>query len=114
MKTSFKTSRTAAWYAQEKHRRRLAAGPLSFPSVAPVLSGLTSVGATLTSTSGTWSGAPTFQYRFMRDGVYITGYQATNTYIIVVADQSYSVACQVFATTPSGVTSSFSNSIAVP
>ena len=43
-------------------------------SVAPAVSGVGTVGQVLTSTSGTWSGSPTFVYQWKRDGATNIGY----------------------------------------
>jgi hypothetical protein len=47
------------------------AGPLS--TIAPVVSGTATVGQTLSTTNGTWTGTPTivFTYQWQRNGVNI-------------------------------------------
>jgi hypothetical protein len=78
-------------------------------TVAPVISGSLSVGSTLTTTNGTWSGTPTYAYQWKRDGTNISG--ATNqTYVLVTGDIGASITCVVTATS-GGSTSATSNSL---
>ncbi len=55
--------------------------------------------AAATCSPGTWTGtpAPTFSYRWLRDGVAIAG-EAAATYTLQPADQGRSLQCQVIAT----------------
>jgi hypothetical protein len=80
---------------------------------APIISGNTFVGDTLTSTDGTWKGRPTitFAYQWRRNSVDILG--ATNsTYILVGADYANSIDCVVTATNPVGDLEASSNALA--
>jgi hypothetical protein len=80
---------------------------------APIISGDTFVGDTLTSTDGTWKGRPTitFAYQWRRNSVDILG--ATNsTYILVGADYANSIDCVVTATNPVGDLEASSNALA--
>ena len=84
-------------------------------TVAPVVSGTATVGQTLTTTNGTWLGAPapTFTYQWQRTGVDIGG-ATSSTYVLVAADYANTIRCVVRATNsvaPSGVTAN-SNSTA--
>jgi len=84
-------------------------------TVAPVVSGTATVGQTLTTTNGTWTGAPapTFTYQWQRTGVDIGG-ATSSTYVLVAADYANTIRCVVRATNsiaPSGVTAN-SNSTA--
>lgn len=57
-------------------------------TVLPVITGTATVGQTLTSTTGTWTGKPTPVYarQWKRDGVAIIGATAA-TYVLVEADE---------------------------
>jgi hypothetical protein len=84
-------------------------------TVAPVVSGTATVGQTLSTTNGTWTGAPapTFTYQWQRTGVDIGG-ATSSTYVLVAADYANTIRCVVKATNsvaPSGVTAN-SNSTA--
>jgi hypothetical protein len=84
-------------------------------TVAPVVSGTATVGQTLTTTNGTWTGspAPSFTYQWQRTGVNI-GAATSSTYVLVAADYANTIRCVVKATNsiaPSGVTAN-SNSTA--
>jgi hypothetical protein len=78
------------------------------PTVAPAITGTTTVGSTLTCSSGTWSGAPTgYAYQWLRDGVAIAG-AAASTYLLVSDDLGCEVGCSVVATdTYGGETKAF-------
>lgn len=84
-------------------------------TVAPVVSGTATVGQTLSTTNGTWTGAPapTFTYQWQRSSVNISG-ATSSTYVLVAADYANTIRCVVKATNtiaPSGVTAN-SNSTA--
>ena len=81
-------------------------------SVAPVVSGGSHVGQTLTTTNGTWSGSPTYTYQWLRDGVNISGATAT-TYLLASADATHNVSCAVTGTNAGGAATANSNAIAV-
>jgi hypothetical protein len=76
-------------------------------TVAPVVSGTASFGSTLTTTNGTWTGAPapTFTYQWQRVTTNISG-ATSSTYVLVAADVGNTIRCVVTATNaiaPSGV-----------
>jgi hypothetical protein len=81
-------------------------------TVAPVISGTVTVGQTLTSTTGTWTGSPTptFTYQWKRDGSSI-GSATASTYALVIADVAASITCTVTATNTAGAVSATSNSL---
>jgi hypothetical protein len=81
-------------------------------TVAPVISGLTTLGSVLTSTTGTWTGtAPiTYTYQWKRNGSNI-GSATNSTYTLVTADVSQSITCQVTATNAVGSANATSNTI---
>ena len=84
-------------------------------TVAPAVTGTATVGQTLSTTNGTWTGAPapTFTYQWQRTGVDIGG-ATSSTYVLVAADYANTIRCVVTATNtlaPSGVSAN-SNSTA--
>ena len=81
-------------------------------TVAPSVTGATSIGSTLTVASGTWTGSPTFTYQWLRNGSTPIGAGAS-TYVTVTADGSQSVSCKVTGTNASGSADATSNAIAV-
>ena len=83
---------------------------------APVVTGLTTLGATLTSTNGTWLNSPTgYTYQWQRDNANIAG-QTAATHVIAAADQGgHELSCIVTASNVTGAsTPSQSNYIVVP
>jgi hypothetical protein len=68
-------------------------------TVLPAISGTTSIGNVLTSTTGTWTGSPTitYAYQWTRAGSNIAGATAS-TYTLVTADVSTMIAVTVTAT----------------
>lgn len=80
-------------------------------SVAPVISGTTTLGSTLSSTTGTWTGPPvSYAYQWKRDGVSIAAATAS-TYVLVAADLTTSIICAVTATNALGSTAANSNTL---
>ena len=65
----------------------------------PVISGVLQVGRTLTCSSGTWSGAPTYSYIWLRGGVVVGN---SPTYLTVSGDSGRSLTCTVIASTAAG------------
>lgn len=85
-------------------------GNLPSNSVAPALSGTAQEGQTLTCSTGTWSGSPTYTYQWKRNGNNITS--ATNsTYTLVIADVGQSIKCTVTATNFIGSATADSNTV---
>jgi hypothetical protein len=88
-------------------------------TVAPVLSGLTFVGQTLTSTTGTWTGTPPISYSYVflstTDFVNFTVLQSSTSpnYVVQAADAGKSIRCNVNATNSFGSGGSSSNYIAI-
>lgn len=86
----------------------LAAPTTPVNTVAPVVSGTTTVGQTLSTTDGTWTNTPTsFAYRWQRDnhggGSYSNiGSATANTYVLVDGDDGCNIRCVVTATNGSG------------
>ena len=86
-------------------------------TVAPVVSGTATVGQTLSTTNGTWTGAPapTFTYQWQRVTTNISG-ATSSTYVLVDADGGSTVRCVVKATNtiaPAGVTANSNSTAAV-
>jgi hypothetical protein len=85
-------------------------------SVAPVASGTPTVGQTLTTTDGTWTGGPSFTYQWQRDntggGSYSNiGSATASTYVLVSGDAGCNVRCVVTATNAGGSASANSNAL---
>ena len=89
-------------------------GSLPINTVAPVVSGTATVGSTLTTTNGTWTGAPapTFTYQWQRAGSNIGG-ATSSTYVLVTADGGNTVRCVVTATNAVGAVNANSNGISI-
>lgn len=67
-------------------------------SVAPAITGVATVGETLSLSNGTWSNTPdAYAYIWKRDGVVISG-AAAATYVLVEADEGAVVSASVKAT----------------
>lgn len=84
-------------------------------TVAPEISGSTTLGSTLTTTDGTWSGTPTptFTYQWYRGASPISGATST-TYVTTLADSTANITCQVTATNSAGSATATSNTITLP
>jgi hypothetical protein len=85
------------------------------PEVAVRGGGPALLGKTLSCSNGTWTGipAPTFTYRWLRDGVAIGG-EESSVYVVTAADEGHSIFCEVTATNTAGGTSAVSaNSVEV-
>lgn len=86
------------------------AGPTN--TVAPAITGTTTVGQLLTTTDGTWTGSPTsYAYQWKRNGTTNIGTNA-NTYTLVQADAQTTITCVVTATNGLGSTPASSNTTA--
>jgi surface protein len=80
-------------------------------TVAPVISGTTTLGSTLTSTTGTWTNSPTsYAYQWNRNSSPIPS-ATTSTYVLVSADSAAGITCVVTATNVLGSSSATSNII---
>lgn len=92
-----------------------ASGSVPVISVAPVVSGATSVGSLLTTTNGTWTNTPTsYAYQWLRGGTPISG-ATSQTYTVVSADQGTTLTARVTASNASGAgTPAVSNGLAIP
>jgi len=78
--------------------------PLNPPinTAAPVITGTTKVGQTLTIPNGTWSNSPSsFARQWLRDGVAISG-ATGSTYVLVSGDAAKMISCRVTATNADG------------
>lgn len=87
-------------------------------TVAPVVTGTTTVGQTLTTTDGTWTGAPapTFTYQWFRSPSTSIGGATSSTYVLVAGDVGFGIFCRVRATNtiaPSGVTADSNTTAAI-
>jgi hypothetical protein len=81
-------------------------------SVAPVISGNTTRGSTLTTTNGTWLGnpSPTFTYQWFRGNTPIPT-QTNMTYVIELADGGQPITCRVTSSNGIGSVVGISNVI---
>ena len=86
----------------------------SIPSntIAPVISGTTTLGSVLTSTTGTWTGnpSPTFAYEWYRNGLPIFG-ATSSTYTLMAGDSNANINCYVDADNALGTITAVSNTI---
>ncbi|TQX90251.1 MULTISPECIES: hypothetical protein [unclassified Rhizobium] len=92
-----------------------AVGPITNPvpanTVAPVVSGTTTVGSTLTTTNGTWTNSPTgYTYQWQRDGTNISG-STNSSRVLVAADNATNLTCVVTATNANGSALATSNAL---
>jgi hypothetical protein len=83
--------------ARAQSRAVFAAANLPVNSVLPAISGTTTVGQTLTCSTGTWTQSPSFAYQWRRDGVSIAGATAS-TRVLVAGDAGALMSCSVIAT----------------
>jgi len=81
-------------------------------TIAPVISGTTTLGSTLTSTTGAFNGnpSPTYGYQWRRNAVNIPS-ATSSTYVLVSADSAAAITCVVTATNALGSSSAPSNTI---
>jgi hypothetical protein len=85
-------------------------------TAVPTISGTVAIGSTLTSTTGTWTGAPTptYAYEWQQGTTPISGATAS-TYVIQAADAGFTLRCVVTATNAGGSASANSaDTVAVP
>jgi len=85
-------------------------------SVAPVITGATLVGSTLSSTRGTWTSASPdaiYSYAWTRAGTAIPGAVGT-TYVTVAADLGVLIRCVVTATTALAVVAGTASNAITP
>jgi hypothetical protein len=89
------------------------AGNAPVNTVAPAVTGTATVGQTLTTTNGTWTGVPTptFTYQWQRVTTNISG-ATSSTYVLVAADAGNTIRCVVTATNAVSAVSANSNSTA--
>lgn len=84
-------------------------------TVAPVVSGTTNVGSTLSTTNGTWTTAPpitSFSYQWFRSPSTAIGGAIASSYTLVVADAGNTIYCRVTANNPIGSVPANSNTTA--
>ena len=79
-------------------------------TVAPAITGTAQEGQTLSCSTGTWSGSPTYAYQWKRNGSNI-GSATNSTYILVTADVGQSIKCTVTATNFIGSSNADSNTV---
>lgn len=93
-------------------RLMVAAGVVPANTVAPVVSGTTTVGQTLSCTTGTWTNTPTsYAYQWLNEGASISG-ATSSTYLLQASDALFDISCRVTASNTSGAgTPAVSNEI---
>jgi hypothetical protein len=74
------------------------------------VTGIEAVGRTLSCSTGTWSGSPTYAYQWKRDGATIGG-ATSSTYLLDALDEATLVKCRVTATNVTGSASADSNEV---
>jgi len=81
----------------------------------PQITGTPAVGATLSASTGTWSGdqPQSYSYQWLQDGSPIAGATASS-YIVSSADQGHQLAVEVTATNASGSASGISSAVSIP
>jgi len=81
-------------------------------TIAPFISGTTTLGSTLSSTTGAFNGnpSPTYGYQWRRNAVNIPS-ATGSTYVLVSADSGAAITCVVTATNALGSSSATSNTI---
>jgi hypothetical protein len=86
------------------------AGNAPVSIVRPELTGINTLGSTLTCSQGTWTGDPTitYAYQWYQGNTPLIGQTAT-THIITAGDISSALFCRVTASNSSGGTDAFSN-----
>lgn len=74
-------------------------GPFPVSTAAPTVSGTTSIGSTLTATTGTWNSGATFDYTYQwtNNGAHIRG-ATSSTYVTQTSDAGRAIGCKVTAT----------------
>ena len=85
-------------------------GNVPVNTVAPAITGTAQEGQTLTCSTGTWSGSPTYTYQWKRNGSNI-GSATNSTYLLVLADVGQSILCTVTATNALGSSNADSNTV---
>jgi len=82
-------------------------------TVPPHVSGLNSVGSTLTCDTGTWENTPTaYSYQWFQNNTPLIG-ETTNTHVVTAGDNLNVLVCRVIATNAGGGNQAFSNSVAI-
>jgi hypothetical protein len=82
------------------------------PTVAPTIQALTDlvVGSTLISTTGTWTGSPTYTRQWRRNATNIGGGTGTS-HVLVANDVGANITCNVTATNAAGGVTATSNAL---
>ncbi len=79
----------------------------------PEITGTPEVGETLTCEKGTWQGASTFSYQWLRDGTAIGG-ASTEQYTATAADQGKAIQCRVDAANTEATVAATAPRVVVP
>jgi len=89
-----------------------AADTVPVNTVAPVISGTTSIGSFLTTTNGTWTGSASFNYTYQwkSNGVNIPG-ATLNNYQLTGDEAGEYITCEVMASNDAGGATALSNQL---
>ncbi len=91
--------------------------PVSIAPPSPVtpssIAGRGVVGSTLTCDPGTWTGAPTFTYSWLRDGSKLAAANGVG-HVVAAADPGHALQCQVDATNAGGSAIADSAALLIP
>jgi hypothetical protein len=81
-------------------------------TAVPVISGSPNIGATLSTTNGTWTGAPapTYAYQWKRNGSNIGG-ATSGSYLLISGDYGTTIIVTVTATNTAGAASATSTGV---
>jgi hypothetical protein len=92
------------------------AGIAPVNTVAPVVSGTATIGSTLTTSDGTWTGTPTptFAYQWQKGVTNISG-ATSSTFVVTLSQAGSTIRCVVTATNVAGsVSANTANTASVP
>ena len=78
-------------------------------TVNPVMTGTMTVGSLLSCTQGTWTGATSYTYQWLRNGATIAPPSGTSTYTLTTDDPGAVISCRVAATNTGGTVTADSN-----
>lgn len=107
------TATNAGGAASRTSNALVIALPAAVNTVAPAVTGATSVGSILSCDTGTWTGSGlAYTYQWKANGVNIAG-ETASTYQTVTADGGATITCVVTATNSGGAVAQASNAVVV-
>jgi len=114
---SISAERAAKYYSVEVMPPPAPPTNTAAPVASVATGGGDTVGNTLSVTNGTWTGGPTFTYRWQRNGTNVAGAPgAGQTYTLIAGDigSGTTMTCNVTGTNAQGNAMATSNGIAIP